>query len=883
MESTGRGFLFRLLVWLQILFGVHAVQLVRHEEAIHGLKQMRTSKHWDAGFPFATHYEPSELPVHDHPQGHKETFARFFMLSTAPLGDRDIGSGWNCGQSGEALDDMDNEIQLYSLAGACRYGEARHPGPQQSQFLRLGVANTTGVRRKEANILEMGVGIWHLAETHLTSRTARTSKGILKHAALQQQRNVRCVTGAPAPIRSNSEWAGSWTGVALLADYPTSPMKVSWAQEHWDSARILMSRSWIGQLPITNVTFYGFPSSPTWPKWKSLSESILTDVTRELVLGCGGVRTIAGDFNCAPGQLYQQKIWADLGWRSAQEVAEELFGHERCPTFGQTTEPDQVWLSPEAITLLRKVSVEDFFVGHSSVIVELEVPQQPIAILRWPRPSVIQWQDFPDFKHEQGVYLEHEESTMTEKYAAWAACFENSLVSYAETEKGKSIPQRCLGRARRLQPDKSKEVTPILKSSRQGEIEISSDLVGTAVRRWFSQARRLQSLNHSLRANKQSPSAIDYRASLWSCIIRARGFEGGFQRWWRNRSPILHADPVDLPDGLPMQENAEKIYAEFHEQFKAFEKWHLQQRTQILSQKHQESSAQLHRELRPPRKDTPDIFWSEHDYEVMAVDEDDNLIELDRPPQLDFDCIWRFENNHVQLFDFDGAVCRVPVWQAAQVEVGSVFTQRIFVSDIEEMHKMLTDFWKRRWQGADELPADQWQRITAFARTHMPQLQIELPQLEAQMIKESAQRMKIQAARGMDGVARADILNLPNYLMEPLMNILREVERGEQWPSQLQNGLVICAAKTSSAHEPGDYRPITVLPILYRLWSSLRTRHTLRLLQHYLPADILGFVPSCETSQVWLCLQSWIESCQSTGEHLCGISSDLQKAFNNIG
>ena len=85
------------------------------------------------------------------------------------------------------------------------------------------------------------------------------------------------------------------------------------------------------------------------------------------------------------------------------------------------------------------------------------------------------------------------------------------------------------------------------------------------------------------------------------------------------------------------------------------------------------------------------------------------------------------------------------------------------------------------------------------------------------------------------------------------------------------------------AHCPADYRPITVLPVVYRLWSSLRTCQTLQLLSPHLPDDILGFIPSCETSQVWLILQSWIEVNQMDGFPLCGVSSDLQKAFNNIG
>ena len=102
-------------------------------------------------------------------------------------------------------------------------------------------------------------------------------------------------TGAPAPLRSGSTWAGRWTGVATLSDVPASNLDVPWPAEHWNSGRVLLTRHWMNQLPIAIGTFYGFAQGPTWPKARQLSDQLSETFTTELVLGMSGVRMVMGD------------------------------------------------------------------------------------------------------------------------------------------------------------------------------------------------------------------------------------------------------------------------------------------------------------------------------------------------------------------------------------------------------------------------------------------------------------------------------------------------------------------------------------------------------------------------------------------------------------
>ena len=281
-----------------------------------------------------------------------------------------------------------------SMDGTIRYGEAKNPGPTTGDLLTVGVNNPGGLRQKEDILLGMGPGIWAMTETQLSATTFKTCAGTLRTSGRALNRDVRFHGGAPAPLRHGSSWAGRWTGMAVLADFPTATLDVPWPMEHWDSGGVLMTRHWVNSLPVTLGTFYGYAHGPTWPKATQLSDQLLETFTVELILGTKGVRMVAGDFNEEPGHLTQHQIWIRHGWREAQQVAEELFHHQPLATCKGATYRDQLWLSPEAIQLLRGLQVEEDFVDHATVSIQLQVLAKMGYIHAWPRPAEFPWDEF---------------------------------------------------------------------------------------------------------------------------------------------------------------------------------------------------------------------------------------------------------------------------------------------------------------------------------------------------------------------------------------------------------------------------------------------------------------------------------------------------------
>ena len=209
---------------------------------------------------FAVMFAPSMALQQRNP------FARQFINSSAATADRVYGSGDIHCDVPEPMWIHDALMAQQFQSFGChfvpkttqRFGEARHPGPvpnfAQDSVLTVGVTNPS---------LGLGPGIWAVAETQLSQQTFRTSAGLLRHGARKMNREIRFHGGAPAPLRLGSSWAGKWTGVGILSDVHASKLEVPWPLEHWDSGRVLLTRHWANDTPITIGTFYGFAQGPT--------------------------------------------------------------------------------------------------------------------------------------------------------------------------------------------------------------------------------------------------------------------------------------------------------------------------------------------------------------------------------------------------------------------------------------------------------------------------------------------------------------------------------------------------------------------------------------------------------------------------------------------
>ena len=69
-----------------------------------------------------------------------------------------------------------------------------------------------------------------------------------------------------------------------------------------------------------------------------------------------------------------------------------------------------------------------------------------------------------------------------------------------------------------------------------------------------------------------------------------------------------------------------------------------------------------------------------------------------------------------------------------------------------------------------------------------------------------------------------DLQALPDQLHEAILALLFCAEQTGEWPSQALHGAIHSLAKCDDAETVGQFRPVTILPLIYQCWSTIRSR-----------------------------------------------------------
>ena len=408
-----------------------------------------------------------------------------------------------------------------------------------------------------------------------------------------------------------------------------------------------------------------------------------------------------------------------------------------------------------------------------------------------------------------------------------------------------------------------------------------NSMAGTASRIWFRQLRRLQSLKHAVHAAKQSPAAVTYRVLLWESIKKSSGFEPNFPTWWSTRTHEIQGVPQTLPLTVPEESVvATALYDSFHLHFRKFEAWHLNERSQSLKLKYEGSLEAVYMDMRKDPRPGVSHLWKEQVYTILDVDYLGNQDHLDRPVEFEFDSIWLHEDHSLAITRISGDICTVT--STASLAPGDELVQRIFLTDTNDILKAFAEHWKSRWSMMTNVTDDDWNRMVSFAQHYMPTNVFTWEPLAVDSWQRVVRKFKSNAARGPDGFSKDDLQKMPSTHTSALLEMLHAVETTDMgWPHQLSWDIGL--SKIDNAHAEAHFCPITLFSTIYRTWSRLRTRESIRQMAQLMPPEALRFLPHRETTEVWLILQAHIELMLQLQQDYAGLSTDLKRAFNHIG
>ena len=99
-----------------------------------------------------------------------------------------------------------------------------------------------------------------------------------------------------------------------------------------------------------------------------------------------------------------------------------------------------------------------------------------------------------------------------------------------------------------------------------------------------------------------------------------------------------------------------------------------------------------------------------------------------------------------------------------------------------------------------------------------------MPRLTGQMLVDVVQR-KGATAGSLDGWEWRELKVLPVAWFDELARILAKVEDTGVWPDGLLDANIAMIPKTDGDAGPLGQRPLSVLPVIYRIWASARMGH----------------------------------------------------------
>ena len=789
-----------------------------------------------------------------------------------------------------------------------RVGEAAVPGPPDVEdppvwalpgqpSFSISIGNPGGLCNKLHHLQSYPEGWHHFAETHCSASQLHHVQAHLRAVSVQSGRLLRSTSGAPAPLRAGSSFAGSWTGVLAFGDCPLRNIPLDWPSDLYKSGRVMVSSAFVNGLELIAGTVYCPPRGPTHPRAREQSEELLRPLTENIVLGRSGPRFILGDMNCPAGSLNQMKLWESLGWVELQSFMQDRFQVTPQPTCKSSTSPDQVWLSPEATLLVANSSVWHVYADHSVVLAGLSLPRVSINEPQWWLPGHVPWEHITQdlWTHESDIGLMFPTtlvpvggSDLSSSDVAAEGQLEASKAFHCWSQKFEKRVNRCAsthiaqhdrsfhGRGSMTAPRQRKKCPPVQKSSRPGEVSQLNGFLNRAVGRWFRQLRRLQSYKHAA-GSVNAETNFESRIALWHSIRTAPGFQGGFDSWWLTRPVQSQGVPTTLPITAPNHRVAVLLYDEFLLNYRKFELWQLSRRNESCKHKLQSSVRGLFAATRKPAKEALDCLEDSLSQEITVVDTADNLVAVPHPFPPNNLFAWTLQQQPVQVrpmnglyqIDTDLVLCS-----------GQTLSCQVLVHETTEIHQRLANLWSPRWNRHHEIPLHRWDEIVDFAEAHLPRAELTLPAITAQDWHRAVGAFKSNAATGPCGWTLADLKNLTPTQVEAVLDAFQKIEEGAPWPLQWNVGLVHCLQKKADRHSVSGFRPITVMSLFYRIWAGIRSGQILAFLAGLSDTYQTGFLQHRQSVDIWYFVNICLEVSMQQDWPVHGVVADLVAAYN---
>lgn len=502
----------------------------------------------------------------------------------------------------------------------------------------------------------------------------------------------------------------------------------------------------------------------------------------------------------------------------------------------------------------------------------------PAKTLFWRKPSRIQWpQDAATTPWMQKT-LPHTDSNV------WYQRIWRNAEAYASQlaeDRGACLQPSQIGRATTTEVQWMQPTTAPIKPNRRGDVQSALDVSSLQHSRWTKQLRRLQHLTRCTYENDQSITLLEHKISLWRKIRNAVGFHSGFPMWWAKQPKQFFSTPDVLPKTTPTTDQAQAIYLEFMTHYRVLEASLTQAKVNHAIQRRAQDPNLIYRDVRREPAEPVQTLAVQHTMEVSQIHNHDQgtVITFTEPIPDGFDAL---QINAVPVQVDQMSTTTVHLSNTTVTSDDQITVSKL-EGDVKTIIQHFNSEWAPRWnKPAHDMPG-KWDTIVAFMQAAVPKQQAEFPAITIDSWRKEVKRKKKSAAIGPDGISRDDLINIPDVVVfSDLLDLITSVENGALWPSQVMTGVVASLAKVPDATTTNQFRPITIFSLVYRIWSSIRSKQCLRYLLQLVPHTLLGNMPKRSPKQMWYRIQEIVEFSHAIEAEAAGAVIDITKCFNAL-
>ena len=196
-----------------------------------------------------------------------------------------------------------------------------------------------------------------------------------------------------------------------------------------------------------------------------------------------------------------------------------------------------------------------------------------------------------------------------------------------------------------------------------------------------------------------------------------------------------------------------------------------------------------------------------------------------------------------------------------------------------EFRKAWMPFFCRGERGHADLDS-----FRAVAEELTPLLEeVRLPQLSGAMLHEVVQR-KSPTAGSLDGWGWRELKALPIALFDKLASLFSLVEEEGVWPDGLLDAFFAMIPKSDGDSTPLGQRPLCVLPVVYRLWASVRLLHLEGWFKSWVPESVFSAGGGRSSVEAWystaIDLEESLSGALDSDVHI--FVADVVKSFDTV-